>query len=64
MKIVLENRTRHRMNQGNMKSVFETRSRIKITGTPGSVPDVSVNFRILEDDDFRITESGDFRILE
>lgn len=63
MKIILDNRTKQKLNSGSMKSVFEKRSRIILSGVPGS-PASQASFRILENDDFRITESGDFRILE
>lgn len=62
MKVILENRTRHRIEKGNMKSVFEKRNRIVLSGVPGSVQ--ADNFRLLEDGEFRLTENGDFRILE
>ncbi len=62
MKIVLENRTRHRINKGSMKTVFEKRTRITLSGIPGSLS--QDNFRVLEDDFFRVTEDGNFRLLE
>jgi len=62
MKVVLTSRGRNRLNKGPMKSVFEARSRIRVSGIPGSTAET--NYRITEDNDFRITENGDFRILE
>lgn len=62
MKIVLEHRTRHKIEKGNMKTVLEKRSRVVLSGVPGSV--ASDSFRLLEDGEMRLTENGDFRILE
>lgn len=61
MKIVLEHRTRHKIEKGNMKTVLEKRSRVVLSGVPGSV---ASDFRLLEDGEIRLTENGDFRILE
>lgn len=63
MKVVISNRSSIRLNKGPMKSVFDVRRKVKLTGVPGRSGG-ELNFRLLEDDDFRITETGDFRILE
>lgn len=63
MKVNLENRGRQRLNKGPMRSVFENKRKVVLSGTPGSSSG-DANFRLLEDGDFRITENGDFRILE
>lgn len=63
MKVILENGGRQRVNKGPIRTVFENKRKVILSGTPGASSSASV-FRILEDEDFRITENGDFRILE
>lgn len=63
MKVILENRGRQRVNKGPMRTVFENKRKVILSGIPGSSSS-DANFRLLEDGDFRLTENGDFRILE
>lgn len=63
MKVILENRGRSRVNKGPMRTVFENKRKVILSGILGSSSGDG-NFRLLEDGDFRLTENGDFRILE
>lgn len=63
MKVILENSGRQKINKGPMRTVFENKRKVILSGVPGSSSG-DANFRLLESNDFRLTENGDFRLLE